>query len=148
MNTRTPIYVSPNMLRVCIDHQDAFNIAGRFYSPLASAEYVFRDSHELLLKADQLFDQVGYPQAFQHKRSFTEHAEPNNTTYCTSPKTYMDAAQIYAKCGDIATYNIIVLSRAKTNWQGRINDAEDHLIGSFVDALEVLRFICRQSTCG
>ena len=59
-----------NGFRICVDTEEQ-DMAGRIYSLLAPEVINYSGWNELFLKMDAIFDRVGYPQAFQEKRSFT-----------------------------------------------------------------------------
>ena len=59
-----------NGFRICVDTEEQ-DMAGRIYSLLAPEVITYSGWNELFLKMDAIFDRVGYPQAFQEKRSFT-----------------------------------------------------------------------------
>ena len=61
----------PNGFRVCVDSRE-IDISGVAYSPLAEQAIVYNGFNDLILAIDRIFDENGYPQAFQEKRSFLE----------------------------------------------------------------------------
>lgn len=113
---------SVNMFRICIDVCGEY-ISGSAHSPLCREEIAFTGIGELLLKMDKLFDSIGYPQAFQNKRSFEEIKSADNA-YRGIPKPIRTAEEILEKCGELCTYDIEVISRRNTSWQGIIYDTD------------------------
>jgi len=65
----TSNYYPLNAFRICADKIDD-DVEGRVFSPLKAEMISFSSMAGLLVKMDELFDQVGYPQAFQDKRRF------------------------------------------------------------------------------
>ena len=72
-----------NGFRICVDTEEQ-DMAGRIYSLLVPEAITYSGWNELFLKMDAVFDQVGYPQAFQEKRSFTGGTKA--ASYQGSPK--------------------------------------------------------------
>ena len=101
-------YYPLNAFRICVDKIED-DIQGKSYSPLCAQEITFAGIGELLVKMDELFDQVGYPQAFQDKRSFDERKEITNL-YKGIPKTELTADRITGKKGKIKTFDILIIS--------------------------------------
>ena len=129
-------FYSANMFRVCIDAYKE-DISGRLYSPLSTEEITFGGVGELLLKMDKLFDKVGYPQAFQNKRSF-DGAQDIGNAYRGIPKVLRTGEDIMAQVGEYSTYDVEVTSRRNTSWQGVIYTAEGVRKGEFNGEVELL----------
>lgn len=129
-------YYSVNMFRVCIDSYRE-DISGRVYSPMSVDEISFVGISQLLLKMDKLFDDVGYPQAFQNKRSFEEKTQAGNA-YRGIPKAVRPVESILDKEGQCYTCDVVVESRRNTSWQGRICEADGTELGKFNGEVELL----------
>ncbi len=129
-------FYSVNMFRVCIDAYQG-DISGRIYSPMSVKEITFAEIGELLLKMDKLFDSIGYPQAFQNKRSFEDERQIDNA-YRGIPKAVRDAESILDKSGECCTYDIQVISRRNTSWQGVIYGTDGAELGEFNGEVELL----------
>lgn len=138
-------FYSVNMFRVCIDIY-AEDICGKVYSPMSVEDITFQGIGELLLKMDRLFDSIGYPQAFQNKRSFDEHDTSGNA-YRGIPKAVRDVETILDKEGQCCTYDIEVISRRNTSWQGVVytmEGVEQSRFDGEVELLENLTKLTRQ----
>lgn len=129
-------YYPLNMFRLCIDNNKK-NIGGRAFSPLTEQTISFSDVTELLLEMDKLFDRVGYPQAFQEKRSFAEESE-NSNVYRGKPEAMQKNRLILEKTGKVDTYDILVVSRRNTTWQGEVYDMNKNKVGSFIGDVDLL----------
>lgn len=130
-----------NMFRVCIDtHKE--DISGRVHSPICVEEIVFTGIGELLLKMDKLFDSIGYPQAFQNKRSF-ENREQLSNAYKGIPKAVREPEGILKQVGQCCTYDIAVVSRRNTSWQGIIYDVDGLEQGKFNCEVELMEKLTR-----
>lgn len=135
MENRKSFY-SANRFRVCIDSYRE-DISGRVYSPLCEEEIAFQGIGELLLKMDRLFDRMGYPQAFQNKRSF-EHKTETENLYRGIPQTVQDTESIRRQAGRHYTCDIEVESRRNTSWQGEILAVDGSALGKFDGEVELL----------
>lgn len=122
-------------LRICIDECDG-DIKGRIYSKLSERAIPFGNMGEMLLQADELFDECGYPQAFQEKRNF---GEAKSAVGHARPKAVLGDHEIRQQAGKRGTVNILVKSRRKTGWQGYIFDDDGKRTGVFQSEMELLR---------
>ena len=132
----TPDYYPLNAFRICGDRIND-DVEGRVFSPLKSDVIRFSGMADLLVKMDELFDRVGYPQAFQDKRSFDSGKEQGNL-YRGMPKTEHDDEKILRQAGREGTFDIIVKSRQNTSWQGALYNKEGILLKEFNGEVELL----------
>ncbi len=114
---RKPQY-GPDCFRFCMDSREK-DIAGRVYTPLSESVLQIGSIGELLLKMDRLFNENGYPQAFQEKRTFGVQRREHNT-YRGIPPVKRNYADIVQERGRLKTVDIMVYSRRNTTWQGCI----------------------------
>lgn len=119
----------PNSFRVCID-DTVVDLRGRIYSPLCEGELQFAEFRELILQMDALFDQTGYPQSFQEKRSFKKVSAPN-AAYRGVPATDVMYQDMQQYCGEIAALDVRVESRRNASWQGRVFSTEGQCLGEY-----------------
>ena len=148
-----------SFLRVAIDSRDDGCISGRVYSQRLKEPLPFRDTTSLLLEIEELLDKQDFPRAFQRKRTFGEQsrrkrgmdAPQRNHTAGLSPdggdgetpdeRPYMAADAVKSAKGEIFTFDINVITRQNTTWQGYI----DWLDGSgkmvYNSVLELLSMI-------
>ena len=132
-------YYPLNAFRICVDNMGA-DIRGRAYSPLKKEEILFSGVGELLVKMDELFDDVGYPQAFQDKRSFDVDKERSNL-YRGIPKSVLAADKIVKQYGICKTVDVLVISRKNTSWQGELYDDKGVYSKNFDGEIELLSSI-------
>lgn len=130
-----------NMFRVCIEAIQR-DISGRIFSPLSSEVINFSDIGELLLTMDKLFDKVGYPQAFQTKRTFADKKESGNA-YRGVPSPVRDIQSILEQRGTKGTYDIVVMSRRNTSWQGEVYGIDGDNKGEFNGEVELLALLTK-----
>lgn len=129
----------PNSFRVCID-DTVVDLRGRIYSPLCEGELQFAEFRELILQMDALFDQTGYPQSFQEKRSFKKVSAPN-AAYRGVPATDVMYQDMQQYCGEIAALDVLVESRRNASWQGTVSWVEGKKQVNFRSALELLKLM-------
>lgn len=131
-------YYPANAFRICIDSAGK-NVRGRIYTPLFKGEIPFVGM-ESLMKMDELFDKVGYPQAYQDKRSFDEDEEKNNL-YSGRPDTELEPSEIVSKTGEKLTFDVVVNTRQNTSWQGIIYETGVKKISEFNSEVELVAVI-------
>ncbi len=128
-----------NLVRICIDVYQNAEISGRMYSKMQAEEIVFHSCSELLLKVDRMFDENGFPQAFQQKRTFKDRG----TCKCYSgmPAEHMSDENIDKQCGETATFDLVVQTRCRTGWQGILWKTDATEGGRFGSEMELLKII-------
>lgn len=132
-----------NTLHVCIDDAQNGSVAGRAYLITRKEPIVFADFAEFILKADRQFDQQGFPQSWQDKRSFVPVAEPNNQ-YCAKPPAVLPSDRFEMQRGRLNTFLVQVQMRRNATWQGlvfRVNGVRIAPFQSELQLLELLKMI-------
>jgi hypothetical protein len=127
-----------NSFRLCIEGVDG-DIYGEIHSPAIKDPIPYSGVADILLKMDKLFDKMGYPQAFQRRRSFRDQSKENS--YKGIPKPVHTGGEVRAFRGKIGTYDIRVDSRRDSNWQGVVLNVDHELVGRFqgeMDLVEIL----------
>lgn len=105
-----------NMIHLCIDRYDGYQISGRAYTPTLDYYIDFADLNELFLKLDHVFDKNGNPVASQSMRSFQKPEKAGK--YQASPKVVKDYMELLGESGKELNVDIVVKSRRKSSWQG------------------------------
>jgi hypothetical protein len=113
-------------LRICVDGIDGGAVNGRVFSQRLKEPFVFTDLSNLVLRLDRLMDEQNYPQAFQRKRTFMTAAPASKknrdeTAREDDDRPYLDAETVEGAAGKKATFELQVLSRQNTNWQGFVD---------------------------
>lgn len=129
-------FYSVNMFRVCVEEYHE-QISGCVYTPLKEEKLPFVGIVEMVLDMDKLFDCIGYPQGFQHKRSFEPEQNVDNF-YHGIPKSVLNTAEIREQKGKYTTFDIEVLSRRNTGWQGKVYDIEGAEVARFESEMQLL----------
>ncbi|MBR3561156.1 MAG: hypothetical protein IKN81_06500 [Oscillospiraceae bacterium] len=116
-------------LRLCIDSYDNKIFMGRLCFPgLETESFAFHSLTELLLKAEDLFEESHFPQSYTARRSFAP-------TALSEPDMHSDAMAVK---GRLATFVIRVLFRQHASWQGSVTWVEGNGEQSFRSVLELV----------
>lgn len=127
-----------NALHLCIDHCEE-DLKGRAYSKLSNEELSFENFGEFLLKAENLFDECGYPQSFEEKRNFSTKRQLG----CyRMPEAQMQDEEILGHKGKIYTADIFVKSRRRAGWQGYLIETDWAQKAEYLSEMELLHLIC------
>ena len=129
---------SANMIRLCIDGYDV-DIKGRIYSKMNEDPVVFDNCCEMLMKADEIFERVGYPQAYCESRSFG--IETAKGHYNLPGVPLIKDEDMQKQEGQLCTLDVLIRSRRQASWQGIIRTVQDSLIQEFCCGMELLRCI-------
>ena len=132
---------SMNTARICIDGRRG-TVSGRVYSKLRPAPIIFSGLGEMLLEVNRMFDECGYPQAFQELRSFqdqTERAGP-----WKFPQPQLGDEEMEQHRGRYCTFDIVVQSRRQAGWQGILMKPDRTLVARFSSELELLGAMCEE----
>lgn len=130
-----------NMIRLCIDGYGN-DLSGRVYSKLILMPLLFSGCSGMLLQMDDVFEQVGYPQAFQVRRTFFKPKKLRGSIRI--PKHLLDDTEIEKQRGECRTFDIIVQSRNQSGWQGILLDMERTSAKKFKSEMELLHCICQE----
>ncbi len=122
----------PCRIRLCIDRYEG-DLAGRIYSDRYPGTLHFKECRELLLLGDLLFDQCGYPQAFQERRSFSGE---NARFAALAPQE-----EAGDRVGALATVELVITSRRRAGWQGFVLRPDETFEVRFESELELLRWL-------
>ncbi len=128
-----------NMIRLCIDGYGD-DLSGRVYSKLILAPLPFSGCSGLLLEMDAVFDRIGYPQAFQARRTFLKPTKLRGSIRI--PKQMMDDEEMEKQKGDFRTFDVVVQSRKQSGWQGILMNPGRTSIRKFQSEMELLDCIC------
>ena len=123
-----PFWVSENRkIMICIDDYDNGIPMGRFYS--ASQGMVsFRSMSQFLLKMETVLEELQEPQSYTAKRTFS--------TMLPSDDDIPYPAQF--RKGAKATFELQVLFRQHSSWQGVVIWKDRHSEQSFRSVLELI----------
>ena len=131
---------SMNMVRICIDEYGN-DLSGRVYSKLMLVPLLFSGCSGLLLQMDDVFERVGYPQAFQVRRTFFKPEKLKGRIHM--PAKLMDDEELQRQSGRCRTFDIVVQSRRQSGWQGILMNSDRTSIREFQSEMDLLHCICQ-----
>lgn len=129
----------PNAIRLCIDEYDG-ELQGRIYSRMNEKPLPFGSCGDLLVRVDKLFDQCGYPQAFEDKKDFKGRQVMG---HYLPPNLVIGDEEIYRNEGKIQTVDIFVRSRRNASWQGSILYGDGSPPERFNSEMELLECVVK-----
>jgi len=116
-----------NRILVCVDSYENKVFSGRIYGHLDDTE-PFESLTEFLIKTESLLDELQRPQAYTSIRSFSN----------TAPRLGYSSSALSIRHGLEATFEIQVLYRQHTSWQGILYWREQHIEQRFRSVLELI----------
>ena len=121
-------WISENRkITVCVDTYDSGILRGRFYSLCREME-PFCGLPDLLIRIDELLDEQREPQSYTEPRRFTP---PLSTAFRP------DSVEGIRK-GAVATFEVQILFRQHSSWQGILRWREENAEQSFRSVLELI----------
>lgn len=114
---------------VCIDSYDGGVPAGRFYNPSCKEGKTFRSLSQLLIKMEDMLDDMKFPQSFTMARTFSSTAAGSGSGAPGSDQ---------GQSGELATFAVRVLFRQNASWQGEVSWLEGKREESFRSVLELI----------
>lgn len=112
---------------ICVDGYDKKEFSGRFYNPYCDGER-FESLTQMLLRMDDMFNEMRLPQSFTAVRAFGSGGEER-------PKNIPGVA---AQEGRLATFAVRILFRQNASWQGSVTWLEGGREESFRSVLELI----------
>lgn len=135
-----PFNLCQSTLHVCVDAAESGRVSGRVFGQLLSAPLTFADLGDLVLQVDGILDAQNFPQAFQRARSFAPHPVCD-TLAASGPDTGLTPEAVGAASGAVATFELCVVSRRSSSWQGFVDWLDDSPRRRFQSALEFIRIV-------
>lgn len=115
---------------VCVDSYDGGVLKGRLLSAWQDIE-CFSSLSQFLIKMEQLLDEMQQPQSYTTPRTFSDLLQPQT---CSE-----DGSR--SRRGDRATFELQILFRQHSSWQGVLHWRERGLEHSFRSVLELVMLI-------
>lgn len=126
-----------NLLRVCLDKWSNHEFSGIIYNNCIKTPIPFSDYADFLLRGEALFDSMAFPQAFEESRHFgTSEKQRPSYNWLNRPEGMSDL-QISAQTGRAATFNVLVETRRKADWQGILQSSDGNFISEFSSTIEL-----------
>ena len=111
---------------VCVDSYEGSVLKGRILSPHWEAE-PFSSLSQFLIKMEQMLDHTQTPQAFTETRRFSSLLKPDNPTLTEQSRK-----------GKKVTFDLKVIFRQHTSWQGILIWKEKQMEHNFRSVLELI----------
>ena len=127
-------------LRLCVDRAESGQVKGRIVSRRLTAPIPFSDIGNLILQVEEILNQQNFPQAFQRTRTF-RHVPPHAIPVSQDLDSGMSQEEVEAARGIAATFNLYVLTRRSTTWQGKLDCLDGSAPLSFSSVLELIKLI-------
>ena len=118
---------SGGSVTLCIDSYDSGVLQGVLFTP-GLESVPFSSLSQFLIKIDSMLEQNRKPQAYTTCRTFSP--APPEEASCSGTG--------FPRKGRLATFEIRILYRHHSSWQGRICWLEQHRLESFRSALELI----------
>ena len=112
---------------VCIDSYENGNPRGRLYNHFAG-DSCFESLSQMLILVEEMLEDLQSPQSYTTCRSFSHLVEPMGTS-CDSSRS---------QAGEEATFELRVIFRQHTSWQGVLRWMEQKQEQSFRSVLEMI----------
>ena len=113
---------------MCVDSYNGGEIRGRFYHPQMPAGKSFHSMTQFLLETEQVLDGMNFPKAFNVPRVFSSPGD------CVREEPGEPAF----RPGSLATFEVRILFRQNTSWQGSVCWLEGRQEQSFRSVLELI----------
>ena len=139
----TELNLNNSALRICVDRVAHRAVGGRVFGRRLSEPVTFDDMSSLSLVLEQLFDEQELPQAFQRTRTFLREEE-NESVGVSAAQDGMSEETVSAQRGEIATLEVLVISRRSSTWQGVVDWLDGSERQEFSGYLELLHLIDRR----
>ena len=111
---------------VFVDSYEGCVLEGRFYNPYLKDALHFSSAIDLIKMIDSMLDDMKFPQAFNSLRRFS-----------SAPVEASDTASLQEH-GKLATFNLRIMFRQNSSWQGTVSWVDGRLEESFRSVLELL----------
>lgn len=132
--------ISFNIIRLCIDTYNGFNITGKAYNNTIQDFIDFHDIYEVILKMDTIFDKNGNPLSSQVRRSFQQ--ETSIYPYQNKPAILFPYETLREHKGVLADFDIVVKARRNSTWQGSIfHENKEYEFNTILDLIKIIDFI-------
>jgi len=123
------------------------DIKGALYSKYLEAPYEFGNMINMIQKMEEIFDAVGFPQAFMSTRTFS-----NDKRVASRPdvegSVFLNRSNQKEADGNKCTFEISVRFRQNATWQGQIFWTEKNMRQNFRSVLEMLKLMDEALTEG
>ena len=129
------------VLRICVDELGEGGIRGRVVSRRLTEPMPFSDVGHLLLQLEEVFDRQNFPQAFERRRTFGARQEESSLPLAQTLEQGMDPEEVARAAGQVTTFDLYVITRRNTTWQGFVDWLDGSPRSHYKSVLELLPLI-------
>ena len=129
------------VLRICVDELGEGGIRGRVVSRRLTEPMPFSDVGHLLLQLEEVFDRQNFPQAFERRRTFGARQEESSLPLAQTLEQGMDSEEVARAAGQVTTFDLYVITRRNTTWQGFVDWLDGSPRSHYKSVLELLKLI-------
>lgn len=137
----TEAYRANPALRICVDRLHQGAMQGRVFSSRLTAPLVFTDWSNLALRLERIFDQQKLPQAFQGARTFLCGIHEAEDIASGDTAEGMSMELVRAQYGQLITFDMVVVTRRYSSWQGWVDWLDGSARQPFTGFLELLHIM-------
>lgn len=134
------------VLRICVDGVRDHAAFGRVFSRRLVEMMEFTDLSSLFLRLEQLFERQDFPQAFQRTRVVVRDTLLQDAVAAADAASGMSEKTVGAQRGAVATFDLRVISRRNTTWQGSVDWLDGSEKQEFFTSLELLHLLDEKLT--
>ena len=131
---------APNLINICIDTVDNNDVSGRLYHYYKKEPVPFYSIVELIRVMEELYNEIGFPQASTKLRQFVED-EVQRPYGVKRPDRVITPEQLLEPNGEKGTFITQVKYRQNSNWQGEVYWVEKQEVLKFLDVLTFIKQI-------
>ncbi len=124
---------------VCVDSYENDILCGRFYYDSQTSAIPFHGLMQLLLYMDTCFNGASFPQAFETKRTFS--TEEVTKEMAAEQSARLPRLEGTPEMGALVTFQIRLLFRQNTSWQGNVLWLEGKKNENFRSVLELIHLM-------
>ena len=125
-------------LRVCVDRAEGGRLSGRVVSRRLTRPMAFTDIGSLLLQVEAVLDAQKFPQAFERTRTF-DPKKQLRVPAAPSLDEGMSPEAVEAAAGEVSTFQLYVITRRNTTWQGAVDWLDGSPRVAFDSVLELIK---------
>ena len=122
-------------------------IKGALYSKYLEEPFEFVNMVVMIQKMEEVFDAVGFPQAFMATRTFSNEKRVMNK-HDVEGSVFLNRGNDKETDGKKCTFEISVRFRQNASWQGQIFWSEKNMRQNFRSVLEMLKLMDEALTEG
>lgn len=126
-----------NCIRLCFRRRSAEQYEGEICGVALENAVEFHGAADLIFKIDDAFNRIGHPQPHQILRTFGESG--TRCAFHGNPTRYCSNEEIDEQRGEEGTYDLLMITRHSSEWQGILRNLDDGEFTRFKTTLECMK---------